>query len=152
VKKAEAAQAASPLMFDGMKLTPSVTRVFSKTKDLYVFLQAYEAPLLTSTAIPSTTSAAPPSGSTPPLTPVSTAPAAHPLVSFVTFYRDGKKALETRPQEVSPLPNSRLQVAPLNFSIDLGQLEPGKYDCQVTVLDPTGAKGTFWQAPIMVVQ
>ena len=142
----------NPLVQGGLQIIPSVTRVFSRSKTLTVFLQAYEAPLLTSTATPSTTSAAPPSGSTPPLTPVSTAPAAHPLVSFVTFYRDGKKALETRPQEVSPLPNSRLQVAPLNFSIDLGQLEPGKYDCQVTVLDPTGAKGTFWQAPIMVVQ
>ena len=32
------------------------------------------------------------------------------------------------------------------------KLPPGKYDCQVTVLDPPGQKGTFWQAPIMVVQ
>jgi hypothetical protein len=45
-----------------------------------------------------------------------------------------------------------LQIAPLKFSIDLSPLDPGKYDCQVTVLDPTDNKGTFWQAPIMIVQ
>ena len=28
--------------YDGQKLMPSVTRVFSKSRDLYVFLQAYE--------------------------------------------------------------------------------------------------------------
>jgi hypothetical protein len=31
-------QAANPLVFDGQKLIPSVTRVFSKSRDLYVFL------------------------------------------------------------------------------------------------------------------
>ena len=41
--------------------------------------------------------------------------------------------------------------APLNFTVDLSKLAPGKYDCQVTVLDPMGAKGAFWQAPILLV-
>jgi hypothetical protein len=39
----------------------------------------------------------------------------------------------------------------MNFTVDLSQLTPGKYDCQVTVLDPTGQKGAFWTAPIIVV-
>jgi hypothetical protein len=43
-------------------------------------------------------------------------------------------------------------MAPLNFTIDLSTLAAGKYDCQVTVLDPSGGKGSFWQAPIMLVQ
>jgi hypothetical protein len=53
--------------------------------------------------------------------------------------------------EVTPSLNKGLQIAPLNFTVDLSQLAPGKYDCQVTVLDPTGAKGAFWQAPILLV-
>jgi VWFA-related protein len=114
--------AADPLVQNGQKLIPSVTRVFSKGRNLYVYLQAYEG----------------------------TAPA-QPLIAFVSFYRDQAKVFETQPQEVSPLPNTRLQTAPLNFTIDLSQLPPGKYDCQVTVLDPAGQKGTFWQAPIMLV-
>ena len=32
----------NPLVYDGQKLMPSVTRVFSRGRDLYVFLQAYE--------------------------------------------------------------------------------------------------------------
>jgi len=27
----------------------------------------------------------------------------------------------------------------------------GKYDCQVTGLNPDGKKASFWQAPIMVI-
>ena len=42
VKQKIAAEAANPLVYDGQKLIPSVTRVFSKSRDLYVFLQAYE--------------------------------------------------------------------------------------------------------------
>ncbi len=42
VKQKIDAEAANPLVLDGQKLIPSVTRVFSKSRDLYVFLQAYE--------------------------------------------------------------------------------------------------------------
>src|SRR5690349_18172402 len=35
-------QATNPLVNEGQKLIPSVTRVFSKSKDMYVYLQAYE--------------------------------------------------------------------------------------------------------------
>jgi hypothetical protein len=115
--------AADPLIVNGGKLIPSVTRVFSKGKNFYVYLQAYQQ------------------ASTPP----------QPLIAFVSFYQGGAKAFETQPQEVSPSPNTRLEIAPLNFTIDLNKLPPGKYDCQVTVLDPTGGKGAFWQAPIMLV-
>ena len=31
------------------------------------------------------------------------------------------------------------------------KLPPGEYLCQVTVLDPTGQKGAFWRAPVMLV-
>ena len=35
-------QATNPLVQDGQKLIPSVTRVFSKSRDMYVYLQAYQ--------------------------------------------------------------------------------------------------------------
>ena len=147
--------AVNPLVQGGLQIIPSVTRVFSKQRPLTVFLQAYEAPLVAAASTPASTSGAG-SATPPPLTPVSGAPpapaATRPLIGFVTFYKDNQKVYETQPQEVSPLPNTRLQIAPLNFSIDLGPLDPGKYDCQVTVLDPSDNKGTFWQAPIMIVQ
>jgi VWFA-related protein len=117
-------EAADPLVQNGQQLIPSVTRVFNKGRDLYVFLQAYE--------------------------PTATPPS--PLIAFVSFYQGGVKVYETHPAEVTPPASTRMQTAPMNFTISLAQLPPGKYDCQVTVLDPPGQKGTFWQAPIMVVQ
>ena len=116
--------AADPLVQNGEKLIPSVNRVFNKGRNLSVFLQAYE--------------------------PGAIAP--EPLIAFVSFYQNQTKVYETQPEEVTPPTNTHLQTAPLNFTIDLSQLPPGRYDCQVTVLDPTSQKGTFWQAPIMVTQ
>lgn len=40
--KAQQAQTTNPLVHDGKKLIPSVTRVFSRAKEMYVYLQAYQ--------------------------------------------------------------------------------------------------------------
>ena len=47
--------------------------------------------------------------------------------------------------------DNKLKTAALRFSLSLNKLQPGKYDCQVTVLDPGGQKAVFWQAPVMLV-
>jgi VWFA-related protein len=117
------AENVNPLVFDGQKLLPSVTRVFSRGRDLFVFLQAYER----------------------------TEPAPIPVVAFVTFYRGGAKALETAPLSVAGDVDPRTKALGLRFSVPLGALAPGRYDCQVTVLQPGGGKATFWRAPIVVV-
>jgi len=114
----------SPLVQDGQKLLPSVTRVFSRTKDMYVYLQAYE-PTATST---------------------------RPLVAFVTFYKGQSKAFETPPIQVTEALANSLKTMPMKFSIPLAKLPQGRYNCQVTILDPAGAKAAFWQAPIYLVQ
>jgi VWFA-related protein len=114
----------SPLVQDGQQLVPSVTRVFRKGRDMYVYLQAYERAATTT----------------------------QPLVAFVTFYRGQAKAFETPPLPVTEGLDLKTKAVPLRFSVPLAKLEPGRYDCQVTVLDPTGQKAAFWQAPIMLVQ
>jgi hypothetical protein len=116
------ADPANPLVFEGQKLIPSVTRVFSAGREMHVFLQAYDRPTQ-----------------------------AKALIAFVTFYRGGAKAFETAPLAVPVAPDERLRVVPLRFSLPLGRLTPGGYDCQVTVLDPTGQKAAFWRAPIVVI-
>jgi VWFA-related protein len=115
--------AANPLIADNKKLIPSVTRVFSQGKQIYVYLQAYEEGSTTAT----------------------------PVVAFVTLYQAQKKVFETQPVAVTPDALSHLGTVPLNFTIGLSQITAGQYDCQVTILDPTSQKATFWQAPIMVV-
>ena len=39
-------------------------------------------------------------------------------------------------------------IALLTFAL---RRKPGPYHCQVTVLDPTGQKAAFWQAPIVLI-
>src|SRR5580704_15690561 len=111
----------NPLVQDGKKLVPSVTRVFSRGRDFYVYLQAYQSA------------------------------AAKPFVAFVSFYQGQTKVFETQPMAVTPAATNRLGTVPLSFSIGLNQLPAGEYDCQVTVLDPTDTKGTFWQGQIKLV-
>ena len=74
------------------------------------------------------------------------------MIAFVSFYQGEKKIYETQPMAVTPAMQSRLGTVPLNFTLHLNELPPGRYDCQVTILDPTDSKGTFWQSQIMIVQ
>jgi hypothetical protein len=119
------ADAVNPLVQDGKKLIPSVTRVFSTTRQIYVYLQAYKQ------------------------TP---SPGNPPLFAFVTLYRGGAKVFETSPTAIAPATASRLGTMPLTFSLGVNGLAPGEYDCQVTILDPSTQKASFWRAPIVLVQ
>ncbi|HZS55244.1 MAG TPA: VWA domain-containing protein [Bryobacteraceae bacterium] len=122
-KSQTAAESVNPLMQDGQKLIPSVTRVFSKSRDMYVYLQAYEQG----------------------------AESTRPLLAFVTFFRGSTKALETSPIRIAEGMNNRLKTMPIRFDIALANLASGEYNCQVTVLDPAQQKAAFWQAPIMLI-
>lgn len=115
--------APNPLVRNGKKLIPSVTRVFRSGQSMYVYLEAYQQG----------------------------APAMRPLVAYVSFYRGQEKAFETRPVKVMEGLNNRLQTVPVQIEFPLGNFAPGAYECQVTVLDPGGEKAAFWQAPVVVL-
>ncbi len=112
-----------PLIQDGQKLVPSVTRVFRKDQNLYVYLEAYQP----------------------------AAETAQPVVARVSFYRGKVKAFETDPLEVTEGLNPKTKALPVRFSVPLARLEPGRYICQVSVLDPAAQKFAFWRAPIVVL-
>jgi hypothetical protein len=73
------------------------------------------------------------------------------MVAFVSFYQGQVKAFETAPLGVTQGLDAKSKAVPLRFSLSLDKLPPGQYDCQVTVLDPTGQKAAFWQAAVVVV-
>src|SRR5260370_37549133 len=95
-------------MQNGKKLIPSVTRVFNKGRDLYVYLQAYQP----------------------------TAAAAKPLVAFVSFYQGQTKVFETQPMAVTSAATNRLGTATPNFSMRLKLRPASVYDCQGNVPEP----------------
>jgi len=122
VKQKIAAEKANPLVSEGRKLVPSVTRRFTTDRPLYVFLEAYERETTTQ----------------------------RPLVAFVSIYRDGAKILETDPAAVTDGWNAASGAVPIRLTVPLRTLKPGRYDCQVTVLDPDGGRAAFWRAAIAI--
>jgi VWFA-related protein len=123
VKQRVPSDAVDPFVQDGQRLVPSVTRVFSRARDMYVYLQAYER------------------GAT----------AMRPVVAFVTFFQNGEKVLETQPLAVTDGMHPRSFAVPIRFSVPMEQLEPGRYDAQVTVLEPETKRLNFWRSQIVVV-
>jgi len=115
--------AAHPLIQDGVKLVPSVTRVFRTSQNLFVYLEAYEPAAETT----------------------------QPVIANVSFYRGRVKVFETDPLRVSEGLNPKTKAVPLRFSVPLAKLQPGKYICQVSVFDPTAQKFAFWRAPVVVL-
>lgn len=113
----------NPLVLDGQKLIPSVTRVFNQGQSLYVYLHAYQQ------------------GAEP----------AQPVVAVVSLYRGGGMAFESAPVQVAGGGTGRLKTLPIRFDIPLEHIEAGQYECQLTVINPDGQRAAFWRAPILIV-
>jgi VWFA-related protein len=123
VKQDAEVAALNPLVHDGQKLLPSVTRVFSRSRDLYVYLEAYQRDATTM----------------------------RPLVAVLSLYRGEEKAFETAPLPVVGGMHPKSKAVPVKFSVPLAGIEPGRYECQVTVIDPETQKAAFWRMPLAVV-
>ncbi len=120
----EKATTVNPLVQDGQKLIPSVTRVFRANQNLYIYLEAYERAATTM----------------------------QPLVAYVSFLQGQTKVFETAPLPVTEGLDPKTKAVPLRFNVPLAKLAPGKYECQVTVIDPGASKTSFWRSNIMVVK
>jgi beta-lactamase regulating signal transducer with metallopeptidase domain len=114
-------QAVNPLVADGRRLIPSVTRVFSKSREMYVYFQAYQRE----------------AGNTQ-------------FFAFATFYQGQAKAMETAPIEVTQGMDPKSKAVPVSLSISLADLKPGEYTCQITVSSPITQKTVQWRAPIVI--
>jgi VWFA-related protein len=115
--------ARNPLVQGGEKLVPSVTRVFRKDQDLYVYLEAYQP----------------------------TAAATEFMLASVGFYRNNVKAFETAPLQISEGLNTTSKAVPLRFRVPLAKLEPGRYTLQVNVVNPVAQKFAAWRSPMVLL-
>jgi VWFA-related protein len=134
--------AVDPLVQDGKRLIPSVTRVFSTGHRMFVYFQAYKPTLPGSQS---------PSNAQMPSANPQIQSSAQPLFAFVSLYQDGKNLFETPPQSVVPSLTNRLGTMSLNFDLGVDELPRGSYDCQVTVVDPSTQKATYWRTSISLV-
>jgi VWFA-related protein len=115
-----------PLVSDGMKLIPSITRALSSKQSLYVYFEVYDPAQQAGTKKPQVKAA-------------------------VTFYRRGQKAFESPAVLLSSLSPTRQGTMPVQFQIPLSKLQPGRYTCQVNVIDEAAKKFEFLRAPLVVL-
>jgi VWFA-related protein len=115
-----------PLVQDGRKLIPSITHVFRKDQNLYVYLEVYDPGVTGAEAMPS-------------------------VAATLTFYRGKTKSFESQPVRMDAFALKRAQTLPIEFQAPLAQLAPGRYTCQVNIVDENGRKFGFARTEIVVL-
>jgi hypothetical protein len=115
-----------PLIHDGEKLIPSVTRVFRRDQSLYVYFELYDP------------------GAADPKNVVAD------VAASVSFFRGGRKAFESEPVRSDAYTKDRHSV-PVEFQIPLRELQPGRYQVQLNVIDQQGRRFAFRRAPLILL-
>ena len=70
---------------------------------------------------------------------------------YVAFYQEGVKVLEPEPL-AAEVWDPTLRAVPIRFTLQPGQIAPGTYDCQVTVLDPSTQRAAFLRSAIVITR
>jgi VWFA-related protein len=118
--------AAHPLVQDGQKTVPSITRVFRKDQTMYVFFEVYD----------------------PGMDPDRKAPS---LTAEVELISGGRRVFTSAPVRQSKLADKRPGVAQFSFQIPLAKLAAGQYISQVSIIDETGHKFAFPRNQIVLL-
>jgi hypothetical protein len=115
-----------PLVQDGTKLVPSVTRVFRKNQNLYVYLEVYDAAVDPDQKLPNVT-------------------------AELALYQGARKAFESNPIQLTRLAANRPNVLPMQFQVPLAKLNAGSYTAQVNVVDELGRKFAFPRSTLFLL-
>ena len=107
-----------PLVQDGQKLIPNITRVFRRDQNLYVYFEVYDPATGNTQRVPA-------------------------VEANLMLFRNGRKAFESAAVKLSELAPKRLNMVPIQLQLPLQKLQPGPYLCQVNVIDALGRKFAF---------
>jgi len=114
----------------GQKIVPNVIRVFRPGQDLYVYLEVYDPTL-------------------PENLPANVRVTS--VAADLALYQGDRKVLETQPVRVNRPDAKRESVIPLRLQASLKDQRPGKYVCQVNVIDELGRKFAFPRMPVVLL-
>ena len=118
---------ANPLISGGEKVVPNITKVFRRGQNLYVDFDVYDA--------------APDPDN---------ANARRVAVKMSLFNQKGEKAFEVGPVTATEVVSTRPNAVPVKIQIPLKGLAPGRYTCQLNVVDEIGRKFAFPRANMVV--
>lgn len=106
----------NPLVDNGQKLIPSITHVFRKDQNLYVYVEVYDAGVEEKQAS---------------------------VMASLAFYRGKAKAFETPAVKIEQAAAKRPGVYPVRFEVPLAKLTAGQFVCQLNLVDEVGKKFAF---------
>jgi VWFA-related protein len=135
-------EAFDPLVQDGKKLIPSVTRVFTTGHKITVFFLAYKEKNKEEESAAATTSKAATTNIASPT----------PLYAFATLYQNGKSVYECQPKAITQPADNSFSKLPFSFEIDHDKLPRGRYELQITVLDPAKQQSSTWRTQVMLAE
>jgi VWFA-related protein len=118
---------ANPLIVGDEKIVPNVTKVFRRSQNMYVSFDVYDA-------------AADPKD----------AQQRHVEVSMSLFNQKGVKSFEAGPIEATQTVGTRPNAVPVQLQVPLKGIAPGRYICQLNVVDQVGRKFAFPRANVVV--
>ena len=114
----------------GRRIVPNVIRVFRPGQDLYVYLELYDPTV-------------------PPDAPPNFRPTS--VAADLELFSGTGKVLETPPVRVNRPDTKRANTIPLHLQASLKDLKPGKYVCQVNIIDELGRKFAFERMPVVLL-
>jgi VWFA-related protein len=117
--------AANPLVKEGSKLIPSITRVFRRDQNLYVYFEVYDPGLDPDRKIPN-------------------------VAATLALYRGKTKVYESQPLRTMEMA-AKAHSIPFQMQVALDKMPPGNYTGQVNVIDQMGKKFAFARTPLVVL-
>lgn len=131
IKNKKKLLAVNPLIDDdGQRVVPNVTKVFRANQTMFVYLEVYDP------AIPA---------SLPENFRVADVEASFAL------YSGEKKIFESAPVRANRLSTKRDGALPVWLQVPVSKIEPGKYKCQVNLIDELGRKFAFPRTELAIV-
>jgi len=115
-----------PLIQNGQKTVPSITRVFRKDQTLHVYFEVYDP-------------AADPTAKTPSLS------------AQVELLQGARKAFSSPPLRQEKLVPNRPGVTAFSFQVPLAKLSAGQYTAQMNVIDEAGKRFAFPRNSIIIL-
>ena len=67
----------------------------------------------------------------------------------VSFFKDGRKVFESSPVQATA---SGRSATPLQIEVPLNGIPPGRYQCQVNVVDRAGQRFAWNRTPVTIVR
>jgi VWFA-related protein len=130
VKSSKKLAGANPLVEDGKKLLPNVTRVFRPGQSVLVYVEVYDPTI-------------------PDFLPERFRRAN--VAASLALYRGGKKAFETPAVRANQLSKTRGDTLPVWLQASVADIRPGKYDVQINLVDEFGRKFAFPRTSLAVL-